>query len=156
MRTMQPDGVHLTSVRAIKRQRRPIPWTVAAVDTSEFFLTAGRFERHVHRHIVAGRVRAAPTMVADVVGRSCFADRLLASVSLPEVAPGDVIAFLDTGAYQVASACNFNALTRPASVLVSGSRAFLSRPPEALEEVLARERVPEHLGLEPAGLVGAP
>ena len=37
--------------------------------------------------------------------------------------PGDVIAFLDTGAYQDACANNWNALPRPGTVLVSGSQA---------------------------------
>jgi diaminopimelate decarboxylase len=115
----------------------------------------GRLERHRHDHVVANRVHAA-SAVADVVGRSCVADRLLTSVSLLQVVPGDVIAFLDTGVYREASASNFNALTRPASVPVTGDRASLSRPPETIEDVLAREWVPEHLGLAPVELAGAP
>jgi len=138
-------GVHLTTVRAIKRQRSPLPWTIIVVDTSEFFLAAGRFERHLHQYVVANRMGAVPTMVADVVGCSCFADRLLPSVQVPDVAVGDTFAFFDTGAYQEASAGNFNALTRPASVLVTGTQAHLCRPAETLEAVLGRERVPHHL-----------
>ena len=42
---------------------------------------------------------------------------------LPEVEWGDVIAFLETGAYQESSASNFNALPRPATVLVHGGDA---------------------------------
>jgi diaminopimelate decarboxylase len=54
-------------------------------------------------------------------------------------ANGDVIAFLDTGAYQDAAASNFNALTRPATVLVSGNRCTLIKRRETLEEIFARD-----------------
>ena len=50
-----------------------------------------------------------------------------------------MIAFLDTGAYQDAAASNFNALTRPATVLVSGNRGTLIKRRETIEEVFARD-----------------
>lgn len=138
-------GVHLATVRGLKRQARPIGWNVVSVDTSEFFLTGGRFEHHLHAHVVATKVGAPPAFVADVTGRSCFGDRLLGAVRLPDVAVGDVIAFLDTGAYQEGSASNFNAMPRPATVLVKGDEAFVIRAAETLDDVLARDRVPAHL-----------
>jgi diaminopimelate decarboxylase len=138
-------GVHLCTVRSVKRQRAPVPWNVVTVDTSEFFLTGGRFEHHLHDHVVATQVGAPSALVADVTGRSCYADRLLSAVKLPEVAVGDVFAFLDTGAYQEGSCSNFNAMARPATVLVKGDQAFVIKAAETLDDVLARERVPEHL-----------
>jgi diaminopimelate decarboxylase len=138
-------GLHLSTVRSVKRQRAPMPWNVVTVDTSEFFLTAGRFEHHLHDHLVATKVGAPPALVADVTGRSCYADRLLGAVRLPEVEVGDVFAFLDTGAYQEGSCSNFNAMPRPATVLVRGDQAFVIKAAETLDDVLARERVPEHL-----------
>lgn len=138
-------GVHLSRVRNVKRQHQPMPWNVVSLDTSEFFLTAGRFEHHLHDHVVANKVGAPPALVADVTGRSCFADRLLSAVELPNVEVGDLFAFLDTGAYQEGSASNFNAMTRPATALVRGSEAYLIKAAETLDEVLLRERVPEHL-----------
>lgn len=62
---------------------------------------------------------------------------------------GDVVACLDTGAYQDGSTSNFNAMPRPATVLVTGDNAFVIKAAETLEDVLARERLPEHL--RPAG-----
>ena len=59
--------------------------------------------------------------------------------------PGDVLAFLDTGAYQDACASNFNAMGRPATVLVSGDEAHVIRRAETLEDLLARDVVPTHL-----------
>ena len=57
----------------------------------------------------------------DVTGISCNFDLIAPDVDLPEVGVGDILAFLETGAYQEASAANFNGLPRPATVLVSGS-----------------------------------
>lgn len=138
-------GVHLATVRGVKLQERPIRWNVVSVDTSEFFLTGGRFEHFLHDHVVATRVGEEPAFVADVTGRSCFGDRLLGAVRLPEVAVGDVIAFLDTGAYQEGSCSNFNAMPRPATVLVRGDEAFVIKRAETLDDVLARDVVPRHL-----------
>ena len=46
------------------------------------------------------------TFAADIVGHSCFADIIILGAHLPEPEPGDVIAFLETGAYQESSASN--------------------------------------------------
>ncbi len=50
-----------------------------------------------------------------------------------------MVAFLDTGAYQEASANNFNALPRPATVLVSGGEARVVRRAETIEDVFGRD-----------------
>lgn len=138
-------GVHLTRVQAVKRMTAPIRWNIVAVDTTEFWMTGGRFEHHLHDYRVANRMGAPATLKADVVGRSCYGDRLLGAVKIPDVQVGDIIAFLDTGAYQEVSASNFNAMPRPASVLVTGDRVAVIRRAETLEDVFARDEVPEHL-----------
>ena len=74
--------------------------------------------------------------------------RLMAAASrgaVAEVAPGEVIAFLQTGAYQEASAANFNGLPRPATVLVCGATAEVVKRRETIEDVLGRDIVPERL-----------
>jgi diaminopimelate decarboxylase len=138
-------GVHLSTVRATKKMTSPINWNLVTVDTSEFWMTGGRFERHLHDHCIANRLNAPKAIKADVVGRSCYGDRLLGAVRLPEVEVGDVLAFLDTGAYQEVSASNFNALPRPAAVLVTGDRASVIRRAETLDDVFRRDELPAHL-----------
>jgi diaminopimelate decarboxylase len=138
-------GVHLATVRAVKRREGPIPWTVVVCDTTEFWMVGGRLEHHLHDHLVASRADAARTEKADVIGRSCYGDRLLGAVRLPAVQPGDVLAFLDTGAYQEVSCSNFNALPRPGTVLVTGARAEVVRRAETEADVFRRDVVPEHL-----------
>ena len=86
-------------------------------DTTYFFLSGGVYEYNFHEFRVANKVNAAPKHVADVVGHSCYADRILPLVKVPDIEEGDIFAFLDMGAYQEVSASNFNALPRPAMVL---------------------------------------
>ncbi len=138
-------GVHLTTVQATKKMTSPIRWNLVTVDTSEFWMTGGRFEHHLHQHCIANRLNAPKDMKADVVGRSCYGDRLLGAVRIPEPRVGDVFAFLDTGAYQEVSASNFNAMPRPAAILVTDDRAAVIRRAEDLDDVFRRDELPEHL-----------
>ncbi len=138
-------GVHLSTVKATKKMTSPIHWNLVTIDTSEFWMTGGRFEHHLHDYCIANRLNAPHAIKADVVGRSCYGDRLLGAVRLPEVEVGDIFTFLDTGAYQEVSASNFNAMPRPAAVLVTGDRAAVIRRAENLDDVFRRDELPEHL-----------
>ena len=59
-----------------------------------------------------------------------------------------LMAFLEAGAYQESSASNFNALPRPASVLVRGDRAELVKRAETVDDVYARDVVSAELRAE--------
>src|SRR6476659_1470632 len=93
----------------------------------------------------------AEQVTADLVGISCGFDVLAADERMDAVEPGDVLAFLGTGAYQDAASSNFNALPRPATVLVRGAQAELVKRRETAAEVFARDLVPARLaGSAPA------
>jgi diaminopimelate decarboxylase len=132
-------GVQLTRVLHIKTQTRPTPATWIEVDTTEMFLPDLMIEHAHFRPVFASRVDEPPVGTAHVVGISCGFDLIARDVPAPRVAVGDVIAFLDTGAYQDAAATNFNALARPGTVMVSGTRARLVKRHETLDEVLGRD-----------------
>ena len=138
-------GVHLARVKAVKRQTAPFPYAWVLTDTTVFFLAGGVLEHNRHPFVVAHRADAPPTLRADIVGHSCYADQIVLGARLPEVTEGDVIALLETGAYQESSASNFNALPRPATVLVSGSGAEVVKSAETTEDVYSRDRVPARL-----------
>lgn len=144
-------GIHLTRVKKVKHQTEPIPFNWILTDTTYFFLNGGVLEYNLHDFRVANKVDASSVQVADIVGQSCFGDRILPWVRVPALEPGDIIAFLDTGAYQEASASNFNALPRPATVLVNGSNAEVIRQGESVADVFARDVIPERLLDTPSG-----
>jgi diaminopimelate decarboxylase len=138
-------GIHLTTVTNIKRIRKPFRWNQVVVDTTEFWFTGGRYEHHLHDYVFANKTDAPMVDKADINGRSCYGDRLMPTVPIPEVEVGDVLALFDTGAYQEVSMSNFNALPRPATVLVTGDRAAIVRRRETEADVLQRDVMPEHL-----------
>ncbi len=138
-------GIHLTTVRNIKDLRSPIRWKLVIVDTTEFWFTGGRYEHHLHDYTFANMTDAPLVDKADIIGRSCYGDRLMSTVPIPEVVVGDVLAMFDTGAYQEVSMSNFNTIPRPATVLVTGDRAAIVRRRETEEDVLRRDIIPDHL-----------
>jgi diaminopimelate decarboxylase len=137
-------GIHLATVRNVKREvgRDPERWI--ETDTTEMFLADLMIEHDVFPLVVASRPEAGGER-ADVVGISCGFDVLATGLGLPDVAPGDVLAFLDTGAYQDASASNFNALPRPATVLVCDDTAEIVKRAETVDDVFRRDVVPPRL-----------
>ncbi len=138
-------GIHLSRVKVVKRQTQPFPYTWVLTDTTYFFLAAGVLEHNRHPFVVADRADDPATQTADLVGHSCYADQIVLAARLPHVAQGDVIAFLEAGAYQESSASNFNALPRPASVLVHDDLAEVIKRAETVDDVYSRDVVPERL-----------
>jgi len=139
-------GIHLTMVKKFKQQTNPMPWNWVLTDTTYFFLTGGMYEFQFSHFIFANRTDAPPKHTADIVGHSCYGDRILPIVRVPDVKTGDLIALLDMGAYQEVSASNFNALPRPATVLVNGSEAEIIRRAETIEDVFRRDVIPKKFG----------
>ena len=82
-----------------------------------------------------------------VSGRHCESDELFPRVQLPsDIAPGDILQVLTTGAYSSSMASNYNRYPRPATVLIRGDGSFsLVQRGETWDEMLARELVPEDL-----------
>ena len=138
-------AVHLTRVKVVKTQTRPIPYTWVLTDTTYFFLAGGVFEHNRHPYRVATKADAPDAIKADIVGHSCYADQIVLGAHLPEVEAGDLIALLEAGAYQESSASNFNSLPRPATVLVSGESAEVIKRAETIDEVYGRDVIPERL-----------
>jgi diaminopimelate decarboxylase len=138
-------GIHLTTVKKVKRQTSPIKLNWILTDTTWFFLTGGMLHGNLHDFRVANKADAPAVEVADIVGQSCSSDRILPFMRVPRVEPGDVVALFDAGAYEEVSASNFNALPRPATVLVNGDRAELIRRAETIQNVFGRDTIPERL-----------
>ena len=147
-------GIHLATVGNVKRQTEPIPLTWVETDSSDAYLPDVNLEFNRWSCLPVSRSTTGTPIVADITGRTCALDVIVADAELPPVRRGDVLAFLDTGAYQDPGATNFNALPRPGTALVTGGEAALIRRHETLEDVFARDLIPEHLradDAEPSG-----
>jgi diaminopimelate decarboxylase len=76
-----------------------------------------------------------------VVGPICESGDFFAhDRDLPVLDQGDLLAILDTGAYGMALASNYNTRPRAAEVLVDGKSVKLIRRRETIKDLLATER----------------
>ena len=132
-------GIQLTRVLHVKRQTRPLAVSWIETDTSEAFLADTVFEANSWTAVLASDPARPPHPEAGLSGISCGFDLLVPAGQVPDARPGELVAILDTGAYQDATASNFNAMPRPATVLVSGSRARLIKRRETLDDVVVRD-----------------
>ena len=90
--------------------------------------------------LLANRADEKATGRYSVCGKHCESgDVLIESVALPEPRRGDLLAVPATGAYTLAMGSNYNAVPRPAAVLVSNGAARLIRRRETLDDLLALE-----------------
>jgi diaminopimelate decarboxylase len=95
-----------------------------------------------HHDIVPVRLRAGRPRVVDVVGPVCeTGDFFARDRKLPPIAPGDLVALLDAGAYGMAQSSNYNTRPRAAEVLVEGSKARVIRRRETIADLLAPELI---------------
>jgi diaminopimelate decarboxylase len=78
--------------------------------------------------------------IVDVVGPICESGDFFArDRELPRVEEGDLIAILDTGAYGMALASNYNSRPRPAEILVRGKSAKIIRRRETVRDLYSSE-----------------
>ena len=90
--------------------------------------------------LLAGQADAEPTGAYSVAGKHCESgDVLIDRVELPTPQRGDVLAVPVTGAYTLAMSSTYNAVPRPAAVLVADGEARLIRRRETVDDLLALE-----------------
>ena len=90
--------------------------------------------------LLANRADEAATAAYAVAGKHCESgDVLIERVELPEPKRGDILAVPVTGAYTLSMSSTYNAVPRPAAVLVSAGDARLIRRRETVEDLLAYE-----------------
>ncbi len=77
--------------------------------------------------------------VYDVVGPVCESGDWLGRERSLAVAPGDLLAIRSAGAYGFVMSSNYNTRPRAAEVIVDSDKAYLSRPRETVESLLATE-----------------
>lgn len=100
----------------------------------------------VHHVLIANDLNRTGSEVVDVCGQTCNAADILAKErALPPIRIGDLLAFMDMGAYNESFANQSNAIPRSATVMVNNGRSALVRRRETIADVLSRELVPTWL-----------
>jgi diaminopimelate decarboxylase len=98
----------------------------------------------------ASRANEAASEVVTISGKHCETDTLIEDIAITPPQAGDIIAVQSTGAYNYSMSSNYNRFRRPPVVLVNDGQAEIIVEGETLEDLLARDAVPERLLNEPA------
>ena len=90
--------------------------------------------------VLANRADEPTTGTYTVVGKHCESgDLLIDAVALPEPHRGDILAVPATGAYTLAMSSTYNAVPRPAALLITAGEARVIRRRETIEDLLELE-----------------
>jgi diaminopimelate decarboxylase len=90
--------------------------------------------------LLANRADTEPNAAYAVAGKHCESgDVLIDRVELPSPRRGDLLAVPVTGAYTLAMSSAYNAVPRPAAVLVKDGEARVIRRRETIDDLLALE-----------------
>ena len=95
---------------------------------------------------VANKMNNSQTELVTLAGRFCESgDILIENIELPPLEAGDIICVYNTGAYNYSMASNYNKVEKPAMVLVNNSQSDMIVNRESLDDLIARENVPDRL-----------
>jgi diaminopimelate decarboxylase len=95
-----------------------------------------------YHKIIPVNVKKAKLALYDVVGPICeSSDFMGKDRHLPVVQEGDLIAVRSAGAYGMSMASNYNSRRRAAEVMVKGSRSYLIRERETMEDLIEKEKI---------------
>jgi diaminopimelate decarboxylase len=93
-------------------------------------------------HEVSALRQKSETVTADVVGPVCeTGDYFALNREVPALAPGELIAIRNAGAYGFVMASNYNTRPRAPEVLVEGQTWRIVRERESLEDLVRGEHL---------------
>jgi diaminopimelate decarboxylase len=132
-------GVTLYRVGVVKRASESL--TYVAVDGGMSDNPRPQLYGARYTALLANRADEDPTDAFAICGLHCESgDVLIDKVALPYPRRGDLIAVPATGAYTLGMGSNYNAVPRPAAVLVSGGETHVIRRRETIDDLLGLER----------------
>ncbi len=95
-----------------------------------------------HEAVVANKALESERNMVTIAGKLCESgDILVKDVNLPTVRPGDVIAIPVCGAYSIPMSSNYNAMPRPAIVMVKEGQARSIRRRETYQDLMSLDLI---------------
>jgi len=130
-----PAGFTLYRVGVVKQASRDL--TYLAVDGGMSDNPRPQLYGARYEALLANRADEGPAGRYRVAGKHCESgDVLIEAASLPEPRRGDLLAVPSTGAYTLSMGSNYNAVPRPAAVLVRDGEVRVIRRRETLDDLL--------------------
>jgi diaminopimelate decarboxylase len=129
------SGVLLASVNLIKQTTATV---FLGLDTGFNHLIRPMFYDAYHKIINISNPKGLKR-IYTVVGNICETDTFAYDRRINEARTGDVIAFLNAGAYGFEMSSNFNSRYRPAEVLVYDGKDYLIRKRDEFEDLVRNQ-----------------
>ena len=131
-------GVTLYRVGSVKQASENV--TYVAVDGGMSDNPRPQLYGARHTALLANRADEPAAGTYAICGKHCeSADVMIERAQLPEPRRGDVLAVAATGAYTLGMSSNYNAVPRPAAVLVADGDARIIRRRETVDDLLRLE-----------------
>jgi diaminopimelate decarboxylase len=132
--------------RVIGLNERPEKTFVVVDAAMNDLIRPAMYEAHHEIWPVAQPGAKAKRRVYDVVGPICESgDTFAEARSMPDVKPGDLIAFMTAGAYGATMSSTYNSRLLVPEVLVKGLDYAVVRPRLTYDELIALDRMPDWL-----------
>lgn len=128
-------GVFLTEVNVIKQTTATV---FAHVNSGLNHFIRPMFYESYH-HILNISNPQGKERIYTVVGNICETDTFAWDRPLPEITEGNVLAFLNAGAYLHTMSSNYNSRFRPPEVMLLEDKVYLIRKRENLNDLLATQ-----------------
>jgi diaminopimelate decarboxylase len=128
-------GYFLAKVNVIKQTTSTV---FAGIDTGLNHLIRPMFYDAYHHIINVSNPRGKPR-IYTVVGYICETDTFGWNRKINEITEGDILVFLNAGAYCYTMASNYNSRYKPAEVLIHEGKDHLIRKRETMDELLRNQ-----------------
>lgn len=99
----------------------------------------------IYHAVIANKYNKEANELYTVSGKCCETDMLIKDILLPQAAPGDILAVLNTGAYNYSMASHYNRLQSPPVVLLKDDKAELMVKKDTYENLIQNDVVPSWL-----------
>ncbi|OQB15919.1 MAG: Diaminopimelate decarboxylase [Firmicutes bacterium ADurb.Bin193] len=133
-----PAGITVYTVGAVKEIpniRTYVSVDGGMCDNPRYIMYGSEYEA-----VVVGNPLGLREKTVTIAGKCCESgDILVKDIALPLVKAGDLIAVLATGAYNYSMASNYNRISRPPVVMVSGKKARLAIRRESYEDLMRND-----------------
>lgn len=126
------SGTFLTRVNVVKQTTATV---FAGVESGLNHLIRPMLYNAYHHIVNASNPNGTPR-IYTVVGYICETDTFGWDRKISEIREGDLLAFLNAGAYGFMMSSNYNSRYRPAEVLVHQGKAHLIRRRETMDDLL--------------------
>ncbi len=128
-------GVFLTSVNVIKQTTATV---FAQVDTGFNHFIRPMFYDAYHHIINLSNPNGQPR-IYTVTGYICETDTFGWDRSITEIHEGDILCFLNAGAYVYSMSSNYNSRVKPAEILLVDGKPHLISRRQTLDDILAAQ-----------------